>query len=78
MTKKRHLTFPCTKAPNAFIANAVISNRIGCADYMFDRTTSRNFLAPRRQERKERIFSCFSELGVLCVFARVISLLPIR
>jgi hypothetical protein len=40
---------------------------------MFDRTTSRNFLAPRRQERKEKIFSCFSELGVLCVFARVIS-----
>jgi hypothetical protein len=40
---------------------------------MFDRTTSRNFLAQRRQERKEKIFSCFSELGVLCAFARVIS-----
>jgi hypothetical protein len=40
---------------------------------MFDRTTSRNFLAPRRQGRKEKISSCFSELGVLCVFAGVIS-----
>ena len=40
---------------------------------MFDRTTLRNFLAPRRQERKEKIFFCSSELGVLCVFARVIS-----
>jgi hypothetical protein len=40
---------------------------------MFDRTTSRNFLAPRWQGRKEEIFSCFSELGALCVFAGVIS-----
>jgi hypothetical protein len=39
---------------------------------MFDRITSRNFLAPRRQEGKEEIFSCSSELSVLCVFARVI------
>jgi hypothetical protein len=40
---------------------------------MFDRTTPRNFLPPRRQERKEKIFPGFSELGVLCVFARVTS-----
>jgi hypothetical protein len=39
---------------------------------MFDTTTSRNFLAPRRQERKKKYFPV-SELGVLCVFARVIS-----
>ena len=26
---------------------------------MFDRTTSRNFLPPRRQDRKEKIFSRF-------------------
>jgi hypothetical protein len=31
------------------------------------------YIAPRRQERKENYFSIFSELGVLCVFARVIS-----
>jgi hypothetical protein len=40
---------------------------------MFDRTTARNFIAPRRQERKEKIFSCLSDLGALCVFARVIA-----
>jgi hypothetical protein len=39
---------------------------------MLDRTTARNFLPPRRKERKEKI-SCFSELGVLCVFAGVTS-----
>jgi hypothetical protein len=38
---------------------------------MLDRTTSRNLFAPRRQERKEKTYG-FSELGVLCVFARVI------
>jgi len=35
---------------------------------MLNRTTSRKFIAPRRQERKEKNY--FSELGVLCVFAR--------
>jgi hypothetical protein len=40
---------------------------------MFDRSASRNFLAPRRQGRKEKLFFCFSELGMLYVFARVIS-----
>jgi hypothetical protein len=53
---------------------------------MFDRTPSRNFLASAKtqpkadqpsswlsQGRKEKISSCFSELGALCVFAGVIS-----
>jgi hypothetical protein len=40
---------------------------------MFDGKISRHFIAPRRQERKENIVLFFSELGVLCVFARVIS-----
>jgi hypothetical protein len=40
---------------------------------MFHKTTSRNFLAQSRQERKGKLFFCFSELGALCVFARVIS-----
>ena len=39
---------------------------------MFNRTTSTNFFAPRRQARKEKILALFSELGVLCAFARVI------
>jgi hypothetical protein len=38
-----------------------------------NKTTSTKYIAPRRQERKEKYFSIFSELGVLCVFARVIS-----
>jgi hypothetical protein len=37
---------------------------------MFNRTIS-EFIAPRRQERKEKI-SYLSELCGLCVFARVI------
>ncbi|HEY7319225.1 MAG TPA: hypothetical protein VIE89_16795 [Candidatus Binatia bacterium] len=35
-----------------------------------------DLLAPRRQGRKEKIFSSFSELGALCVFAR--SILTLR
>jgi len=31
-------------------------------------TTSRKFIAPRREQRKENNY--FSQLGVLCVFAR--------
>ena len=38
---------------------------------MFGRTTSRNFIAPRRQARKEGPLAYFSELGALCAFARV-------
>jgi hypothetical protein len=37
---------------------------------MLNKTTSRKFIPQRRQGRKERISSDFSELGVLCVFAR--------
>ncbi len=39
---------------------------------MFNRTNSTKFFAPRRQARKEKILALFSELGVLCAFARVI------
>jgi hypothetical protein len=39
---------------------------------MLNKTTSRKFIAPRRQGAKKSIY-LFSELGVLCVFARVIS-----
>jgi len=47
---------------------------------MFDRTPLTKFIAPRRQERKERpLFYCFPNLGapfdlaqdMLCAFARV-------
>jgi hypothetical protein len=40
---------------------------------MINKTIAREFIAPRRQGAKLRIFSEFSELGVLCVFAGVIS-----
>jgi hypothetical protein len=44
---------------------------------MLNRTTSRKFIAPRRQERKERNIFYFSELGALCVFARgIFSAIP--
>jgi hypothetical protein len=36
---------------------------------MLERTTSRNFIAPRRQARKKDPYY-FSELGALGVFAR--------
>jgi len=38
----------------------------------FHRTTSAKFFTPRRQVRKEKYSPIFSELGVLCAFARVI------
>jgi hypothetical protein len=51
-----------------------------------NKTTSTKYIAPAKtqpkadqpfswlsQERKEKYFSIFSELGVLCVFARVVS-----
>jgi hypothetical protein len=41
-------------------------------DRMFNRTTSRKFFEPRRQARKEKYSPIFSELGVLCAFARVV------
>jgi len=37
---------------------------------MFNRTTSTKFFAPRRQACKEKNFTIFSELGILCAFAR--------
>ena len=39
---------------------------------MFSLTTLAEFIAPRRQARKEKILAHFSELGVICAFARVI------
>jgi hypothetical protein len=44
---------------------------------MFDRPSQEIFSRQGAKGAKKKIFSCFSELGVLCVFARVISLLPI-
>jgi hypothetical protein len=41
---------------------------IGAYAKILNRTTSRKFIAPRRQERKENSF--FFELGGLCAFAR--------
>ena len=41
-----------------------------------NRNTSTKFIAPRRRERKEKIFCYLSELSVLCVFARVIFPIP--
>jgi hypothetical protein len=38
---------------------------------MFNRTTLRKFIAPRRQARKGKAFTYFSEPWRLCVFARV-------
>jgi hypothetical protein len=43
---------------------------------MFNRTTSTKIFAPRRQAGKEKDFAIFSELGLLCAFARGI-LFPI-
>ncbi len=40
------------------------------ADQIFNRKTSGKIFAPRRQDPKEEYFPIFSELGVLCVFAR--------
>jgi hypothetical protein len=39
---------------------------------MLNKTTSRKFYRAKTPRRKEKLSTDFSELGVLCVFARVI------
>jgi len=41
-------------------------------DRMFNRATSTKIFAPRRQASKEKYFPIFSELGLLCAFARTL------